>query len=418
MQLGHQKSSTGLPDNRQSAWQLAAIQLSGWTSLPILATSIFVLRENSFLGAIFTIIVGNAILWFLRLGILTMSYARRQSTLDIAREYLGEVGSYFVAILLLATTLFWFIAQTTTGSNSITHLLPINEDPSIDQFTQVSVLLGLISTVFCMGGMALLRKLSTWSFPILVIAFFVILFGLTSHTPPENNHPLSLAGLTLVLSTNLGITADLPTFFRHSRSWPTSVLGLTIVQLVSLALGICSLYLGSIIIDGFWINQDAVQVSGNVFLRYFLIGFIFLSLICANVANVYSASVGWELVAPKAFIGKKEYFILGLGLTTIFILVSGLFSLEFFLEVADGSLVKLCIVLLLGSVIAKRKKRLPDFFEQTTYFSAWFLSTLINTFQLTHLFLSKYSTLLVGTIVIVLVIGLGFLGRYLKCQRT
>ncbi len=55
--------SHSLPDSHQSVWQLAAIQMAGWTSLPILATSIAVLQKNSFLGAALTIFVGNTILW-------------------------------------------------------------------------------------------------------------------------------------------------------------------------------------------------------------------------------------------------------------------------------------------------------------------------------------------------------------------
>ena len=112
-----------------------------------------------------------------------MSYEKRQSTLDIAHEYMGMFGNYFIAILLLASTLCWFIVQTTTGTTSITELLPIKENPDIDQFTQISVLLGIISSLFCMGGIILLRKLATFSFPILFILFFIILYALPERNP-------------------------------------------------------------------------------------------------------------------------------------------------------------------------------------------------------------------------------------------
>jgi len=407
----HKKSSSRLPDHQQTAWQLASIQLTGWTSLPILATSILILQVNSFLGAVLTIILGNAILWFIRLGIITMSHEKRQSTLDISRDYMGNLGNYFIAILLLSSTFAWFILQTTTGSSSINQLLPIKENPDIDQFTQISVFLGIVSTLFCIEGITLLRKLCTFSFPILIIAFFVILYALPKGTPHENIQQLSFAGLTLVLSTNLGITADLPTFFRHSQSWGTSIKALTVVQLFSLGLGICSLYLGSIMSTGFQINHEAINASDDHILRSFLVGFIFLSVICANVANVYSASVGWELIAPKALIGRKEYFILGLGLTTIFILVSGLFSTELILNISDSSLVNLCIVLVLGYIITRRQGKSPDPFQQTTYFTAWFLASIANILQLTNFLFPDISTLLIGTAIIFFVIFTSLLGR-------
>lgn len=405
-----------LPDQNQTAWQLAFIQLSGWTCLPILATSIVILRQNSFLGAVLTILVGNALLWFLRLGIVAMSYTKRQSTLDLAKEYLGEVGNYFIAILLLAATLFWFTAQTTTASGSITHLLSINENADIDQFTQISVLMGLISTLFCMGGIVVLRWLSTLSFPILVVLFFAILFALPEVHFMDRGLPLSLTGLTLVLTTNLGITADLPTFFRHSRSWSTSVTALIIVQLISVILGICSLYLGAIMIDGFALNQEAIHSAGGDVLRLSLIGFLFISTICANVSNVYSASVGWELVAPKALVGKKEYFILGLVLTTIFILVSNPEAAKLtLLRICDDGLVNLCLVLIVGYAISRRQKRTANLYEQGSYFIAWLFASVLNALQTTHVIWADFSTLLVGALVIGCVVTGLLGGRRLLC---
>jgi purine-cytosine permease-like protein len=369
-----------LPDCHQSAWQLAAIQLSGWTSLPVLATSILILQDNSFLGAALTLVVGNALLWFLRLGIISMSFKGRKSTLDIAHDYLGKWGHYTIAIVLLVTTLFWFVGQTTAGSNALTHLLTIQESREIDQSIQMSVFLGIVSTLFCMGGILLLRRMSVTVFPLLVVLFLLILYALPYRMPIEDHHPLSLSGLTLVLATNLGITVDLPTFFRHSQSWETSLKGLTITQLVSLALGLSSLCLGSVVDSEFFLNSEAI-LSGSGILRISLLLFLFLSVICTNVANVYSASVGWELVAPKALVGKKEYFILGLSLTTIFILISDLFSLDLSLNIADSSLVNLCLVLLIGGAIAKGQKNKPDAWQQNIYFIAWVLSTGINALQ-------------------------------------
>ncbi len=391
--------SPPLLDKHQTAWQLAAIQLAGWTSLPILATSILILQENSFLGAVLTIIVGNALLWFIRLGIISMGHDRRQSTLDISRDYLGHVGSYFIAVLLLGSTLAWFITQTSTASEALTHLVSIGESAQIDQFTQISVLLGIISGFLCMEGIVLLRKLCTLLFPFLLFAFFLILFFLPTN-PHPNSNPLSFAGLPLVLATNLGVTSDLPTFFRHSGSWQTSIKALTIIQIASLVLGIFSLYFSSVLLNGFEINQEVVLNHANTLLRPFLVIFIFISVICANVANVYSASVGWELVAPKALIGRKEYLILGLGLTTIFILVSNLFSTELLLNITDSSLVNFCMILILGFVVTKSQKRLPTPLDQAFYFLAWLVSTLFNSLQYTNIIHSPLPPLALSGLII------------------
>ncbi len=406
--------TNGLPDTHQTAWQLSAIQLSGWTSLPILATSMLLLQQNSFLGAVLTIIVGNAILWFIRLGILAMSQKNRQSTLDISRDYLGNFGSYFIGALLLISTLAWFIAQTTAASNALTHLIVIKEDPEIDQFTQMSVFVGIVSTFLCMEGIVVLRRLTTICFPILLVAFFAVIFALPFKMPASGITALSLSGLSLVLGTSLGITSDLPTFFRHSESWYTSIRALTIVQLFSLGLGLCSLYFVAVLEGNFGIKEALVLASGNEMLRISLIVFVFLSVICANVANVYSASVGWEVIAPKALVGRKEYLILGLGLTTIFILVSNVFSAEFLLNASDSSLVNLCLVLILGYVLSRWKKRGPNFYEQGTYFLAWLMSTIVNVLQYSGWIGEEISSLVVGIGVILATVLLAQGNRIFK----
>lgn len=406
-----------LPDKHQTFWQLASIQLSGWISLPLLATSVLILQDNSFYGAALTIIVGNAILWFIRLAIIAMSYKKRQSTLDISRDYLGKTGSYFIGALCILSTLAWFIAQTTAASSTLTSLITIEENPSIDKFTQMSVLLGVLSTFLCMNGIVVLRRLTTLVFPFLLIAFLIVIFTMPFKLPGDDTKALSLSGLTLVLGTNLGITSDLPTFFRHSKSFTTSIAALTLIQLVSLGLAILSLLFASILTTSFQINNLVVLSSGDGFLRIALIALVFLSVICANVANVYSASVGWEVIAPSALVGRKEYLILGLGLTTIFILVSDLFSVDFLLNTSDSSLVNLCIILTLGYLISRFRKQLPTPYEQKTYFFAWLLSTVINTLQFAGFSAIGESPLTTSTCTIVLVIFLSIAMQVLS-KRT
>lgn len=226
--------------------------------------------------------------------------------------------------------------------------------------------------------------------------------------PTGGSATITLTGLGLVLGTNLGITSDLPTFFRHSDSWLTSIKALTIVQLISIGLGLCSLYFVGILEGNFGIKETVVLAAGNEWLRIALIVFVFFTVISANVANVYSASVGWEVVAPKALVGSREYLILGLGLTTVFILVSNIFSLEFLLEVTDSSLVNLCLVLILGYLISRWKGRLPNAYEQMTYFAAWAVSTVFNVLQYSRVMAGQISPLIVGLLLILVIVFSSF----------
>lgn len=379
--MGHKTHQPHLSDVNQSWLDLVVIQFSGWMGIPTLASSILILQQNSFLGSIFTIIVGNAIMWFIRLGIISMSYANRQSTLDISKTFLGIAGGYVVAVLLLLSTFAWYVVQTSIGSDVLTHLLSIHENSEINQFSQISVLLGLLSSLLCMEGMGLLRKLSMICFPILIGSFFVIFFLSPAWDFQTENQKITLAGLSIFLATNLGISSDLPTFFRHSKTWETAVKALTAVQIINLLFGILGLYLGKIVVNGFEINEQYILASGTPLLKYSLIIFVFVSVICANVANVYSSSVGWELIAPKALIGRKEYLVLGLSLSIIFILLSNVLSMDFLLTITDNMLVNLSIVLCIGYLMQKKYASVLDPSMQKTYFLSWALASTLNVIQ-------------------------------------
>lgn len=397
----YESSSSEIPlqDTNQSFWQLAVIQLTGVTSLPVLTASVLIIQNNSLLNAIVTLLIGNIILWIIRYGIILMSHKNRKSTIDITREYVGKFGMFFIAILLLIDTLVWFIAQTTLASNSLNFLIQINEGSNINRFIQTSALIGILSTLLCMEGIVVLRWLSVISFPILIVVFTIIIFTIPLQTFPEFTG-LSFSGLGIVIGTSLGVTADLPTFFRHSKSLKTSMIALTVIQLLSLAIGIGGLFLGSVINPWLGINQAIGLIFQNDLLKISFILLIFISVINANVANVYSASVAWELVAPTVLVERKEYLILGLGLTTIFMLVANTFSLAFLLNPADSSLVDLCLVLFFGYIIQLIKKRVPNTFEHLTYFLAWLIATIINCLQQSSNFLPNFSPLIVGTALI------------------
>jgi purine-cytosine permease-like protein len=398
-----------ITETNQSWQDLSVIQFASWMGIPTLASSVLLLQHNSFLGAIFTIIVGNALMWFMRLGIVAMSHSNRQSTLDISRFFLGDFGGRFISLLLLASSFAWYVAQTSVGGIALTGLISIQESPEINRFFQTSVFLGVLSTIFCLGGISLLRRLSLWAFPILIISFLFIFFSMPSWNFKAEGQSLSLTGLSIFLATNLGISSDIPTFFRHSRNWNMSIKALLIVQIGNIIFGILSLFLWKLMINGFEINRDLVLSSGSFFLRYSLIVFIFVSVICANVANVYSASVGWEIIAPSALIGKKEYLIIGFGLTILFVLLYDFFSFDFLINLTDCMLVNLCLVLLFGYIIRRKINGLLDPYMKGVYFISWLLASLLNAIQ--FFYQGLLSPLSASLLVILITIGIAFLGR-------
>jgi hypothetical protein len=255
-----------------------------------------------------------------------------------------------------------------------------------------------------MQGIVGLRRLSTLVFPVIMVVFIVIMMSFPFNIPKAGEIGFSLSGLTLFLSTNFGITSDLPTFFRHSRSLRTSIIAIAIVQVVTLFFSICGLYFGSFITNTFEIHGSTAVSSQIESIRFFLIAFVFLSVVCTNVANVYAASVGWEMIAPASLVGRKEYLIIGLGLTIIFILFESMFSSGSLLKISDYALVNLCLVLIAGYMINKNKDRPIKKLDQGVYFVAWAVSTFINTLQFYHIFLGQNSSLVVSIFVILLAV--------------
>ncbi len=395
-----------LPDTHQSSLQLAVIQLTGIISLPVLASSVLIRHLTNFTDAVVTVVLANVILWVIRYGIISMSYKGRKSALDIAQDYLGNIGGYFIGALLLASTLAWFIVETTLASNVLTQLIPLNTGEGVNRFIQTSVVLGILSTLFCMEGIVVLRLLAVFSFPILILVFIGVLFTSPLQTISSETVGISLMGLSIALGTSLGITVDLPTFFRHSRSWKTSINALTIIQLVSLAISIAGLFLGPVISP--WLeSQEGINfAASSTAQKIFIIILIFVSVVCANVSNVYSSSVGWEIIAP-IFAGRKEYLILGLGLTTIYILVANIFSMHSLLDTTDNALVNLCLVLVLAYVLSLLFRRSPSSLEKGTYFFAWLISTTLNILQFCGIMTTKYPPILIGVLAILAVVILG-----------
>lgn len=385
-----------LTDTNQSSWQLAYIQLAGIISLPSLASSILLLQKYSFFSALMTLFVGNIMLWIIRFGLIKISSNHRKSTLDLAYDCFGKWGAHIIAIALLADTLAWFFIHTSVASDVIVFLFDFKYFSGTNHFIQLSIVVGVLSTLLCMEGMKSLRILALLSFPILLITFLGMLIFSSSPQLPEkiaSESGISLSGIGLVLGFSLGFSVDLPTFFRHRQSWKDSKNALAIFQISSLVIGIGGLFLAQFIHINLETGDYEIGIL-NTFQRCLLSIFVLTSAVYANVYNVYSSSVGWELVAPAALVGRKEYLILGLTLTIFFISCFKILSLHKFLDIVDSSMINLCMVLFWFFLTFLALRRSPSVQDKGLYFIAWLLSSSLNIFQIFYYgFISSYMLL-------------------------
>ncbi len=373
-----------LTDTNQSSWQLASIQLAAVISLPSLAASILLIQRYSFLSSLMTIILGNIILWIIRFGLLKISFDKRKSLLDITYDCFGRTGAYIISFFLLVDALAWFFIHTSVASNLLVSFFKIENFSETNHFIQLSIIIGVLSTFLCMEGMKSLRILAIASLPILLLTFFGILFSSSFAIDPLKRTlegTFSFAGIGIILGSSLGTSADMPTFFRHRRSWKDSMNALTFFQIVSLFIGIGGLFLARII----HVNPDnssyTVALLSNP-QKYLLSIFLFISAVYANVYTVYSSSVGWEVLAPTALVGRKEYMILGMALTIFFISFYKVFSLHRLLDIADTAMINLCLVLFwffLAHLFIQGPETIK---ENIIYLLAWLIATSSNIFQI------------------------------------
>ncbi len=403
-----------VPDTTHNFWHTTSILTSGAASFPILFYSYQLVQLYGWANALITLIIGNILLWLIGLGIISMGYRQRKNTLENARDYTGPVGGYLVGILLVLSTVAWFVWELNIATESVLKLVPLDQTDYMARFVQVGVLLGVLSTVFAMEGIVALRWLTFICFPLIIVAFIIAsVLSPSIATPP--NPGFTLAGLPLVIAANLAVTVDYPTFFRHSRTRLQSLISLTGIQIFKFLIAIFGVAIGgtlaptsSLVFEGDFI--------GPMDLRIVLIALIILTYFCVNVANIYSASVGWEVIAP-ILAGRKEYLILGLGLTTIFVLVTRILSMDALIISTDAALSSLGVVLIVAFLLRLWSKQTPNRVDYINYLIAWLAGTTVGTLGDLEVFSTPIPTFLLSAASTILLLSLGWLLK-LTFRRT
>ncbi|MCH9625774.1 MAG: hypothetical protein S4CHLAM123_09540 [Chlamydiales bacterium] len=332
---------------KQSAISLTAIQVTGATSLPVLGSSIGLYHEYGGLHALIILVCANFLIWLVAVAIISMTAGTTKNTLDNARDYLGKTGAFVAALILIVSTIAWFVIQTNYATQIILHILPSENAYHINTFLQVGVGLGVFSTLVSMEGINGLKWLALIAFPILVVAFVSNLFLIPDTLSPIfDSVSASIGSLAIAIGTSLSVAVDYPTFFQHSQSKKHSFIAVSAIQLITLFIGVGGLFLGRYISNSLEGWDVILQGSSMAALVLFFVLAV-LSCLCVNSVNIYSASIAWELVAP-VLAGRKEYTILGLALTSIFVLTTNLVPMRTLLVVTDVFLSGLCLVLVLG----------------------------------------------------------------------
>lgn len=340
--------------DNQNFWQLASIQ-SAAQGLAVMLVGQKIASQYGSGTALISICIGNLILWFFGLAMISMTYktnpkpSRAQNALENVKNYLGKHSTFTTSIVLAAAFLSWFTVQLgadTTATNSL-----VQDHPawSLKSSLELASLLAIIITCLSMGGIKSIKWVCVISFPFLFsFLIYALIFEKGSTIPPfdikwRDMFPSTITALAIVLP---GII-NLPTFFRHSRSRSHAILALSLMTIFVSAFQFGSLWLNfsdpnSTIFKPYSIN------TGWTLNLIFSLGFIKLSTLCINLVNIYFASVVLEMIKPR-FADARGYVLIGLVGTLGFGLIQSMFVMGYIQNLTNCIIGCLGVTLVVGN---------------------------------------------------------------------
>lgn len=290
---------------QQNWWQLSSIQIGGTICLPVIMIGHFLCQTYGFTSSLIAILIGNAILFILGLISAKMSYEKKKTTMDNARDYFGETGSSFFSLTMVFSLLGWFGIQLNMMSISIIDLLSIDSNYLIS----LNIILGLLITFVALRGISAINILANLSLPLLVLTLVYSLFTLKSKSE-ISHYPISIVGASSVIAMAIAVVIDLPTFFRHAKSCKHGFISIAIIFGMALPLlEIVGVYLSSGITGGTIL--DVFKRQEGPFWNLWIVLFLILAGWTTNNLNLYSAVICLEPLL-KVYSEKKRTLLIGI----------------------------------------------------------------------------------------------------------
>ncbi len=342
-----------------------------------------------------------------------MTGPKRKNTVELASEYIFKGGAYVAAGVLILTAASWFSIQLISDTSALVTLYAGPDSVGGAIHIQLGVVLGLVSAKIAMYGIRGLKWLCVITV-IPLIAFIIYTAFFADFTSIVINSPktISLYGLPAVIVFWLAATADYLTFFRHSDSMRQSVVALLAILVFSIVVQVSGAFLGGSVLPG----RESLEVidaypSGWLSLTAYT-GFLILSNLAINIANIYWASVAWELLVPK-YVGKKEYLILGLIGVIWFVLIRSEHVHIFLATIGDiiiGCLACVFVMVFIADKLGHHRLMLSDKIIASI---GWTIGSLAGLVYLIVFEGSQINSLFLGAAITSTLIGTLTTGRWL-----
>lgn len=327
--------------------------------------------------ALCSVAVGNLILWLIGMAMISMAYQDRTNAVENAKNYVGKIGGFFVALVLMFAFLNWFVLIINYSVTILSNLLRLDQYWQREAFVRFGAGLGLLTALLSIGNIKLIKWVTTFGLPVVITYHIYAIFS-SEHSKILNIETWGLSSAGIISSALMIFPGmiNLPTVFRHSRSRIDSYLGL------SLMMCLITIFEASFIWMPFSSNWQ-VSYLGSYFAVFSVITtlFVLFKLICTNLLNIYFASACWELFFPH-FEGSKGHAIIGLLGTAAYTFIQISSPIDFIKDLTNCYLTSLGVVLLIAFLVQIIVRHRPRIFEKSINGASWLVGCLASTISL------------------------------------
>ena len=306
-----------------------------------------------------------------------MASQERTNAIQNVKNYIGKPIAIIAAVVLIGAFIIWYMEVINTTVNALNAIFPSSTDQT--RFSvRTGAVFGLVTSLLAIGGIRLIKWVCTLFFPFLILSILYLQFTSNVETNIKSTFGFSFFAIISVVAITLPGFINLPTFFRHSRSKSDSFLALSLITLFDIIFQSSSIFIGISTP-----NDIYVLFSGNQFDLSLILSFIFISMICLNMVNIYFSSAALETILPHAS-SSKEYALVGLIGTaayTFFQISSPMIFLE---NLADNFIASLGIILLLTFLVRIIVRHRPRPFEKLISCFCWFAGCITATIAQIH----------------------------------
>jgi uncharacterized integral membrane protein len=366
--MKNQEKEIPFQEKNQSFWQLGLILSSGFGLVSTMAGG-QVAKIYGVGTAKASIFLGNFILWFIALAIISMTRKRAHAIQNI-EDYLGKFSASIATVIVAAAFVIWYALQIKIPAQVPIALIQKFIGVGNVHELKIGAAIGSICALLSIGGIKTIKWINIISFPILIISLIMLILNMDHVTFFEIPWEFSFSATLLIILTWLPGTINLSTFFRHSRSRSDSILGLTLMMIFHSLFQYCFVFL-NISDPTDFIGKG--EIISNITCLSAIVAFIFFSFLCVNLLNIYWASVGLEVFFRHRQ-EAKGCVIIGLLGTVIYVFFQSSVAIAFLEGLGTACIVNLGVVLIIGHLVKVMVQHRARNFDKPINAICWFIS--------------------------------------------